>query len=136
MRSPLRRLATADAQYLWVHRQRPWPAPNSPANAEPQLTRQVQHRVSIWRDQPTRRGRSAALQFVVQAPPDARLGSPLNVGLQATDQPAPNLNRPATIRALIAWAEAQHWQGHAPLAWHGDLGQLMDLLAVVTSAHK
>jgi len=123
MRSPLRRLATADAQYLWVHRQRPLPAPNSPANAEPQ----VQHRVSIWRDQPTRRGSSAALQFVVQAPSDSRLGSPLNVGLQATGQPAPNLNRPATIRALIAWAEAQHWQGETPLVWHGDMAQLMAL---------
>ena len=57
------------------------------------------------------------------------MGSPLNVGLQAAGQPAPNLNRPATIRALIAWAEAQHWQGEAPLVWHGDMAQLMELLA-------
>ncbi len=93
-----------------------------------QHARQVLHRVSIWREQPARHGRSAALQFVVHAESDAHLGSPLNVGLQTTGLPAPNLNRPATIRALIAWAEAQHWQGETPLVWHGDMAQLTALL--------
>ena len=135
MRTPLRRLVTTTAVYHWVHRERVLPSPAC-ASGEASAGRppaRVLHRVSIWREPPSQRGRSALLLFVVQTESDARRGSPLNVGLQANGQPAPNLNQPATIRALIAWAEAQHWQGQAPLSWHGDLAQLMDLLATVAN---